>query len=644
MNNILGTSEDWKNLGFRCGVEIHHQINTRQKLFCHCPAGTYSPHWHAEVLRHMRPTMSELGEYDGTALMEFKTKKEIIYRLNRDYVCTYEMDDNPPFTINEEAVDQALTIALAFNCKMVSELHVIRKQYLDGSIPTGFQRTCIIGVDGILPLSNGREIRIIQVGLEEDSCREISDIGHRIIFSVDRLGIPLIEVVTDKQFETPWEVAEGVNRIGRLLRATGYARRGIGAGRQDVNVSITGSTRVEIKGVPRIPRIPYLTAHEARRQESLLNIRNELSHRGLSSSDIPGEGLIWDGKPDSFHRPELNACLSAGDKVGVVKLPNAKNLVSMPLTGERRFQDELSGRVRVIACLDQMPNILHTDGDTGGLDQHDSDLIGKFVNCGKDDIAVAVWGGESDVQTAMNEVLDRWKECFDGVPNETRQAMPDNTTDFERILPGPDRMYPDTDSAPKEIPEIRVEKAQKKVPENPWDREKRYKEMGLPEDIIDRLAISRFAQLFDKLVAEKIIAPMRAGELMIRIRTALSRREINVEALSDKHWELLLIAMGEGKVKREVLFDFIEAWSEKPGKSIDQVLEDNHWLPADDEETCKIINDSIRFALSERPERSDLHEIIASGAAMNKLIGRIDGNTVNSRITDALKLEEQAAY
>ena len=105
------TDQDYQNLGLKAGLEIHQQLLTEKKLFCRCPAARYSDVYDAEILRHMRPTLSELGEYDGTALMEFKTKKNIIYRINHETVCTYEMDDTPPFEINPQALDIAFQIA-----------------------------------------------------------------------------------------------------------------------------------------------------------------------------------------------------------------------------------------------------------------------------------------------------------------------------------------------------------------------------------------------------------------------------------------------------------------------------------------------------------------------------------------------------
>src|SRR5512137_1023055 len=271
---------DYEAVGFISGLEVHQQLRTTHKLFCRCAAGLYTETHDGEVMLHMRPTLSELGEYDGTALMEFKTKKEIVYLLNGKNVCTYEMDDTPPFLVNQHAIDRAIELALMMGMDIIDEIHIARKQYLDGSIPTGFQRTAIVGVNGFIPFK-GRKIGIVQLGLEEDACREVSDVGHRRVYLTDRLGMPLIETVTAPDMRTPREVAEVADILRRLVRSTGRMRTGAGAARQDVNVSVTGGTRIEIKGVPRIPNIPLLTYNEALRQVNLLALREELHRRKI---------------------------------------------------------------------------------------------------------------------------------------------------------------------------------------------------------------------------------------------------------------------------------------------------------------------------------------------------------------------------
>ena len=271
------TQKTYDELGFMSGLEVHQQLDTKEKLFCRCPAGVFQKKndFDAEVIRHMRPTLSELGEYDGTALMEFKTKKTIVYRLKNETACTYEVDDTPPFHINKDAVEKAIEISLLSKLNIVGEIHITRKQYLDGSIPTGFQRTAIIGVEGEIPLKN-KKVRLIQLSLEEDSCREVSDIGHTRIYRTDRLGMPLIETVTYPDMKNPDEVMEAANYIRFLNRSTGKVRTGIGAGREDVNVSCKGGTRVEIKGVSHNKWIPELTHNECFRQWALLIIREKL--------------------------------------------------------------------------------------------------------------------------------------------------------------------------------------------------------------------------------------------------------------------------------------------------------------------------------------------------------------------------------
>src|SRR5664280_335964 len=201
------TQKDYDRIGFMSGLEVHQQLRTREKLFCHCPAGFYQkPEEHdAELIRHMRPTLSELGEYDGTALMEFKTRKQIVYQINNKTACTYDVDDTPPFPLNREALDIALEISLLSKLIIVGEVHISRKQYLDGSIPTGFQRTAIIGVEGEIQIRN-KKVKLIQLSIEEDSCREVSDIGHIRVYRTDRLGMPRIETVTYPEFKNPDEV------------------------------------------------------------------------------------------------------------------------------------------------------------------------------------------------------------------------------------------------------------------------------------------------------------------------------------------------------------------------------------------------------------------------------------------------------
>src|SRR6056297_2905035 len=274
------TQKDYDRIGFMSGLEVHQQLLTKRKLFCHCPAGIYhhDDDYDAEIVRHMRPTLSELGEYDGTALMEFKTRKNIYYRINNENACTYEVDDTPPFHIDKEALEISIQISQLSKLNIVGEVHVTRKQYLDGSIPTGFQRTAIIGVEGSIPLKH-KTVRLIQLSLEEDSCREISDIGHTRTFKTDRLGMPLIETVTYPDMLTPDELKEGAEYIRFLNRSTGKVKTGIGSGREDVNVSCEGGTRVELKGVAHNKWIPELSHNEAFRQWALLHIREKLARK-----------------------------------------------------------------------------------------------------------------------------------------------------------------------------------------------------------------------------------------------------------------------------------------------------------------------------------------------------------------------------
>lgn len=489
MNTKFPETIDYRALGFKCGLEVHQQLATQRKLFCHCPVGLQPHQPDAKILRHMRPTLSEFGEYDRTALMEFKTKKHVVYELYRDSTCTYEMDDTPPFPINQEALDIAIEIALMFNCSIVDEVHVARKQYLDGSIPTGFQRTAVVGVNGWFPFK-GRKITVLQINIEEDSCREVSDVGHVIHWKTDRLSTPLIEVITAPELMTPTEAAEAVRLIGDVTRATGKVRRGRGAARQDVNVSIDGTTRIEIKGVHSHRVIPKVTHYEAIRQHGLLQLKAWMSER-LASSKIEHRTERYTHDIPSDIRRSLGDRLKANETVGVLRLKKLRGLFDFSLGQQRRFFDEAADRVRVIACL-EVPPLLHES-------KRDDEAV------------IVVHGPEADVKTALEEIRQRVVEALDGVPPETRQVMDDGTTGFERILPGPDRMYPDTDSPPTVITTARLTRLQNQLQPRPWEREATLGKMGIASATARLLVASPYFPLFEKFCTNSMLL-QRFGE------------------------------------------------------------------------------------------------------------------------------------
>ncbi|MFH0893710.1 MAG: Glu-tRNA(Gln) amidotransferase subunit GatE, partial [Bacteroidota bacterium] len=495
------TQKTYDSIGFMSGLEVHQQLLTTKKLFCRCPAGVFQKpdDYDAEVIRHMRPTLSELGEYDGTALMEFKTKKEIVYRIKNETTCTYEVDDTPPFPLNREALGIAIRISQLSKLNIVGEVHITRKQYLDGSIPTGFQRTAIIGVEGEIPLKN-KKVRLIQLSLEEDSCREVSDIGHTRVYRTDRLGMPLIETVTYPDMKNPDEVKEACDYIRFLNRSTNMVRTGIGAGREDVNVSCKGGTRVEIKGVAHTRWIPELTHNECFRQWALLHIKKHLNER------------IKDTKKWKMHHETIDASIfrfshlpeeikNKKYQIVAINLPEFQGLLSHFTQPTKMFADEFSERLKVIACIER-PNMTHSEEITTIVSDEDFDKIRDLLKSKENDAQIIFWGPEDDIKTALDTIEERCRMAFEGVPNETRKSFADGTTIFERVLPGADRMYPDTDSKPIPLEEEYIKKMAEDLPADVIKRYQQLKKWNVPEDTYTYIFKRNLYALIEKIITD----------------------------------------------------------------------------------------------------------------------------------------------
>ncbi|MBI2213282.1 MAG: Glu-tRNA(Gln) amidotransferase subunit GatE [Acidobacteria bacterium] len=628
---------DYEAVGLISGLEVHQQLLTKHKLFCRCPAGLYTETHDGEVLRHMRPTLSELGEYDGTALMEFKTKKEIVYLLNHMNVCTYEMDDTPPFLVNQEAIDVSIELCLMMQMDIIDEVHIARKQYLDGSIPTGFQRTAIVGVNGVLPF-HGRNLTITHLSVEEDSCREVKDRGHQIVWRTDRLGMPLTETVTGPELRTPEEVRDAILLCGMVARSTGRVRTGIGASRQDVNVSVRGGNRCEIKGVPRAGYAVPLVHNEGIRQHRLLQLRDELHRRGFTTPEsIRVEPIdvsdIFAGVDLGF----IHRALEAGGRVFAVKALGLGGLALYPTQPETTFLDELSGRIRVIACLDEAPIVLSSAALPQFPDKHRViERLRKRVKPGDNDDYFIVFGPEGDCRTAANEIRLRFADATEGVPKETRQALTGGFTTFERILPGPDRMYPDTDSPPTRITEQRVAEIRARLRPAPWVRIERYMKWRVPEETCRYLIRKGGAECVDAVVEKTGVDGLVAAIEIGQRAKALKRAGIPVERLGAAEWVDVFGLLASGRVGREsvpviatrMAKDGLTAKVAAASEGINVVAR-GEWLP--DLDTL-----SMDGYLTEKGDTPDKKLRFLAGKAMDVLKGRAPAKEIAEALRERL--------
>ena len=373
------------------------------------------------------------------------------------------------------------------------------------------QRTAIIGVEGAIQLKN-KKVRLIQLSIEEDSAREISDIGHNRLYKTDRLGMPLIETVTYPDFVNPDEVMEGCDYIRFLNRSTGKVRTGIGAGRQDVNVSCRGGSRVEIKGVAHTKWIPELSHNEAFRQWALLAIKDLLKDKvkDIKNWKISSAEMSAD---DFKGNANFEGIFEDNHKVIAVKLPYFHKIISHFVQPTKVFANEISERLRVIACLDQ-PNMTHSEDLNPILTGKEVNTIFNKLDANEEDAFILFDSPADDVKTALETIEERCIMAFEGVPEETRKSFEDGSTIFERVLPGADRMYPDTDSAPIPLSSEYIESLRGQLPSDINDRYQKLQKWGIAEDTFTYIFSKNLYPMLVKTVEELKADPKEIGNFL----------------------------------------------------------------------------------------------------------------------------------
>ncbi|MBU7024637.1 MAG: Glu-tRNA(Gln) amidotransferase subunit GatE, partial [Theionarchaea archaeon] len=456
----------YENLGLKVGLEIHQQLDTERKLFCHCPTVLRTDEPQFEIKRKLRPSFSEKGKIDQAALAEVKKGLTFVYQ-GYDSVCLVELDEEPPHPLSEESVDTGLAVSLLLKAHPVDEVHTMRKIVIDGSNTSGFQRTLLLATNGTLTVE-GKQYGIPTICLEEDAARIIEPRGEEKVYRLDRLGIPLVEVATDPDIRTPEEARDIALAIGQVLRATGKVKRGLGTIREDLNISIREGARCEIKGVQQLDLIAVYIEREVQRQITLVEIRKELETRKASVCEeiVDVTGCFLNTKARI-----IKNTLKRGGKVLGILLPEFRGLVGREIQPGRRLGTEFSDRAKVVG----VGGIFHSDElPAYGITDLEVAAVSQILSKKREDAFVLVADEEEKSRKALKEVLMRAQEALTGVPEETREPLPDGNTRYARPLPGAERMYPETDIPSLVITKERIEHISEELPELPHVKLKRF--------------------------------------------------------------------------------------------------------------------------------------------------------------------------
>jgi len=627
---------DCEKIGLKVGLEIHQQLDTAAKLFCNCKPELFKGEPEISFLRRLRPTQSELGQIDPAAYFEFRKGVKILYEANCISSCLVEMDEEPPHPLNMEAVETGLTVALIIKAKPVDEIHVMRKTVIDGSNTTGFQRTCVIAVNGETKVGE-KIIPIQHVSLEEDAARKTGkEEGVTIRFRIDRLGVPLIEVATAPVISSPKEAKEVALAIGRIYRATGKVMRGLGTIRQDVNISVPNGALTEIKGVQELELISVVVEYEAQRQINLIKISEELKKNEVKEKDIKEEFFDVASVFKQTKCKVIRKALDKNQQVSAVKLPRFKGFLKRELLPNFRLGTEMADRARFWG---RVGGIFHTDElPAYGITLEEVEALKETAKAEEGDAVVFVADNAENVTDALKAVVERAREAIKGVPEETRAANPDGTTRYMRPRPGAARMYPETDIPPTQITEDFVKKISSNLPELPEQkRERLIKEYKLNEKLAKQILDSEYSELFEIIAKESNVSPTTIAAFLTETLKALKRDGIQVEKISENQMRDVFKSVGSGELTKEAAPKVVSWLSKHEDKTLREAINSLGLHMFSKEDLEKVIDTVIEAnrGIVERLGKNAFGAIM--GMVMKEARGRAKADSVSELVRKRLE-------
>jgi glutamyl-tRNA(Gln) amidotransferase subunit E len=564
-----------------------------------------------------------MGEIDRAAIEEGIGTRRFTYKAYES-TCLVENDDEPPLEMNLEALKIALQIALLLQMQPFEQTHTMRKVVIDGSNTSGFQRTALLAAGGYVSLSSG-SVRIDTLSVEE----EAAQIVDKDVYSLDRLGIPLVEISTAPDVTTPKMARELALAIGTVLRAC-KVKRGIGTIRQDINISIASGARVEIKGVQALDLIEDIVRLEVTRQLNLLKIRDELQQRGASV-----------GKPvevSSVFAHTASSVLKKKHAWGLL-LNRFAGLVGKDIQPGRQLGSEFADHARKRGVA----GIFHTDElPRYGITSRETKALLRFLKAEESD-AVVILANENakTCVEAIYAVMDRAKAAKEGVPEETRRALSNGCSEYMRPLPGAARMYPETDVSPIALPTALIDRIKAYLPERLDDRIRRYRQdFLLNEELARQIAWSENSQLFEHVMRLWALDGSLgrdeikdAATFVVRTLEGtiaeLKRDNVPVDRLTREGTLDVFRLVSSKTVSKEGVPEILRCLAECPTKAANEVAVALGFVMLSERELHEIV-DNVVQSRREFVEAKGIGAVgPLMGVVMKQVRGKADGKLVN---------------
>lgn len=613
------------------GLEIHQQLGSKNKLFCDCKIND-SNEYDFTFKRNLRPTQSEMGSYDQAALFESKKIKTVKYQSSKNANCLIESDEEPPKMVNNEALEFVLTISLALNCTIEDELHVMRKIVIDGSNTTGFQRTILVGRNGFLEVE-GVRVGIQSVCLEEDAARIINEDKREDEnkgYSLDRLGIPLIEIALEPISDSPIFVTNVAQTVGRLLRSTKKVTRGLGSIRQDVNISTEDGPVVEVKGVQQLSQLPLVIEYERKRQDALNQIANELIKRKIDESSFIDHVTDVTQLLSKSSSKVVKKILTSDSRFTAFVLRGFKGLLTFEPYPAIRLGKELGDLVKAygiggIFHSDELPNY--------GITPEDVESISAVLRMDKNDAFVLIGGPTKLVNTVLFELFTRIKKAFSGVVPETRSARLDGVTVFSRPKPGASRMYPETDIPYISIDKRKLKQLSQDTPQ-PWNEiiDQICKKYNINKTLAENIFDSKYFPLFEKIVSHTSISPSFVISKLTEDLVSMEREGYDSSILSEDVLFCLFTELDNSRITKESIPLVIEKLLKNESMDVDEIISSFGTESISEEYVDETISKIIHENATVISQKGLDSVGLLMGRCMEVLRGKIDGEKVNKKL------------